>query len=270
MVERLRGLQGKCTGLLGALRRIRSREVNSASDRQSARGLVDVYFSDTRPVLRACGMPDDRLAPLDVLMQGLLRKAQRKTRRTVYVELVGKIAREVNELEIDAAVRASLPATTADAVMPEQDRRIVGTLQGLCPSAAASYSQGMRDLGGPERLSWRGPATEFREALRQTVDLLAPDDKLAVEPGFQLEPKMTRPSLRQKARFILKSRRRPGRAIDATTEAIGIVDEKVAAFVPTVYGQASQSLHGQSSREEVRSIRNFVRTVLAEILEIGD
>jgi hypothetical protein len=55
-------------------------------------------------------------------------------------------------------------------------------------------------------MSWRGPATDFRESLRETLDHLAPDSAVKAEPGFKLEQNTSGPTMKQKVRFILKKR----------------------------------------------------------------
>ena len=68
------------------------------------------------------------------------------------------------------------------------DERIISTLSDVCPAAAAAYAQGIKDLESTERASWRGPATELREALRETLDALAPDEDVESMPGYKHEP----------------------------------------------------------------------------------
>ena len=85
------------------------------------------------------------------------------------------------------------------------DERIIATLTEVCPAAAVSYAQGVKDLEALDRASWRGPATELREALRETLDALAPDKDVEAMPGYKHEPNATRPTMRQKAKFILRA-----------------------------------------------------------------
>ena len=92
------------------------------------------------------------------------------------------------------------------------DERIISSLLELCPAAAAAYAQGVKDLETIDRASWRGPATEFRELLRETLDALAPDKEVEAMPGYKHEQNATRPTMRQKAKFILKSRDLKGRS----------------------------------------------------------
>ena len=62
------------------------------------------------------------------------------------------------------------------------------------------------DLRSPNRMSYRGPATDLRECLREVLDHLAPDDAVTSGSGFVLEKDRTSPTMKQKVRFILRSR----------------------------------------------------------------
>jgi Predicted pPIWI-associating nuclease len=86
------------------------------------------------------------------------------------------------------------------------ERLIVETLSRIVPAAAASYQQCLLDLGGPSRYSYRGIAHELREILRETLDYLAPDADVMASTGFKLEEDQERPTQRQKALHILRSR----------------------------------------------------------------
>src|SRR6202011_3268720 len=65
------------------------------------------------------------------------------------------------------SLRPELTTTT-------EDEKIIKTLEGLVPPAALSYRQAIADLSDDNRVSFRGPALELREALRETLDHLAP------------------------------------------------------------------------------------------------
>ena len=70
---------------------------------------------------------------------------------------------------MDVATAAGGPAQTSVEV------QIIETLQSLVPTAALSYQQAIRDLADSTRVSYRGPAAELREVLREVCDHLAPD-----------------------------------------------------------------------------------------------
>ena len=118
------------------------------------------------------------------------------------------------------------------------------------------------------RHSFRGTAAELREALREILDHLAPDDDVQASSGFKLEPDQTRPTMRQKVRFILKSRRRSDPAIATAEKAADVVDELTASLVRSVYTRASMSTHVSSGPEEVMRIKAYVDVILTDLLEV--
>jgi len=176
-------------------------------------------------------------------------------------ELVTSIKSNLSRIERDiVAGVAAPPVATAN----EADRLIVETLRDICPSAAASYDQAVRDLADMSRVSWRGTANELREALRETLDLLAPDEEVAAGPGFKAEDGQKRPTYRQKARYILKSRGASGNQLQAPEDAITGID----SLVRSVYTRSNVSAHAKSEQVEVRRILGYVRAVLCDLLEL--
>ncbi len=151
-------------------------------------------------------------------------------------------------------------------VLDAADRRIIDVLREMIPSAALSYEQAARDLQSTERLSWRGPATDLREALRETLDHLAPDADVTAQAGFRCDPGATGPTMKQKVRFVLRKRG----VTSAATEAAAViaVDESVGTFVRSVYTRSSVSTHTPTLRREVIRVRDWVRTALRELLQI--
>lgn len=148
------------------------------------------------------------------------------------------------------------------------ERLIIDTLSAILPAAAASYEQCLLDLGGPPRRSYRGVAQEMREALRETLDHLAPDPDVLAESNFKLEKGTTRPTQRQKALYVLRKRRLSREAMSAPELAVSMVEELGAAIARSTYTRGSMSAHGFSSAKEVRQLKMYVDAVLAELLEI--
>jgi hypothetical protein len=148
------------------------------------------------------------------------------------------------------------------------DSQILIMLQGVSPSAAASYEQAILDLGDESRKSMRGTAAELREALREVLDSLAPDSAVMNEPGFKLEEGRKEATMRQKARFVLRSRRLPKTDLENTEKAVSIIEELVASLVRGVYGSGSIQIHAEATRPTVRKLKMYVDTVLSELLEI--
>jgi hypothetical protein len=74
------------------------------------------------------------------------------------------------------------------------------------PSAALSYKQAIHDLKDDSRVSFRSPALELRETLREILDHLAPDSEVTAEPGYAQEKDRIGPTMKQKVRFIMKKK----------------------------------------------------------------
>ena len=148
------------------------------------------------------------------------------------------------------------------------DQLIIETLRQVCPSAAAAYSQALADLGAEERESWRGPATELREALRETLDVLAPDDEITKQPGFRFEQDAHRPTMKQKVRYILKKREIPSGAMAVPENAVQGVEDILGGITRSVYNRSSISTHTPTDKKEVVRVHAWVRLVLCDLLEV--
>ncbi len=136
------------------------------------------------------------------------------------------------------------------------------------PSAAASYRQGLSDLIGSERLSYRGTAAEFRESLRETLDQLAPDADVEAQAWYKPEDGQKKPTMKQKARYILTSRGRNKTQRDSAEKMLKLIDELSGEVMRAVYNRASLATHIHQSKGEVQKIKRYVDTVLFDLLEI--
>lgn len=163
---------------LGAsLRRGNAVNVNDQSSKDRAIGLATRYFSDVRPRVVAVSGETERLLRHDELWQQLVRLAHGNNARRTYLRTIGALRKQLSEFNISALSTRVVQAAQSAASTPlsREETLILKTLGSLVPSAAASYRQGLSDLVGPGRLSYRGTAAEFRESLRETLDHLAPD-----------------------------------------------------------------------------------------------
>lgn len=148
------------------------------------------------------------------------------------------------------------------------DDRILRALDEQLPAAAASYRQALTDLGSTARFSWRGPAADLREALRETLDFLAPDAVVVAQPGFALEEGARGPTMKQKVRYILRERKISASVAQTSESAVVAVDEALGSFVRSVYTRSSVSTHTPTDKGEVVRIKNLVRVALVELLDI--
>ncbi len=254
--------------------RLRGRSTVNVNDRESkhnAIGLALAYFNTYREeIVEATGATDAVLRH-DEKWQDLVRLAHGNNQRSSYTKLLASLAKEVREFSVVSLARvAHTGGRGGPSDLSPSELALVSTLEGLLPTAAASYRQGLLDLQGADRLSYRGTASEFREALRETLDYLAPDSEVIKQAGFKLEDGQKRPTMKQKARFVLTSRGR-GKTQRAVTErAIGVTEDLVGDVVRATYDRASLAAHLETTRAEVLRIKRYVDTVLFDLLEVRD
>ena len=248
------------------LNKVNSSQLNSQKRRNYLRKLVEGYFNEIRPSLQRASEQDQDIGNLDTLMQELLALCHKRGTVKLYQALLSKTRKGL--INLDTMIIATKKIGVDMQVENTVDAMILQTLAQIVPSAALSYQQGLNDLRAEHRFSWRGPATDFREALRETLDHLAPDADVIAMPGFKQLPDTNGPTMKQKVRFVLKKRGMT-KAVSAPAEtATDSVDSAVGAFVRSVYKRSSVSTHTPTSRGEVIRIRDFVRVVLCELLEV--
>jgi Predicted pPIWI-associating nuclease len=114
-------------------------------------------------------------------------------------------------------------------VHTEEDEQIIAKLDAHVPSAALSYKQAILDLKDASRVSFRGPALELREALREVLDHLAPDSEVTAAPEYKQEKERDGPTMRQKVRFIMK-RRGKRSSSDVPEQSVTAFEEAIAAL----------------------------------------
>jgi hypothetical protein len=148
------------------------------------------------------------------------------------------------------------------------DTQIAETLQDIVPSAALSFKQATSDIQSKKRLSWRGPATDLREALRETLYHFAPDKDVKAMPGYKQDAGTDGPTMKQKVRYILRNRGVSKAVSETAEEATDAVEEAVGSFVRSVYTRSSVSTHTPTDKAEVLRVRDLVRVVLCDLLEI--
>jgi hypothetical protein len=268
VVEGLRDLGVRLLSFERQLAKLHAASVTRADLLALARGIVDDYFGTLRSPLQRGGFSDVELAPIDSCMHGLLESSHKRTGKTVYKRLIRDLHKAF--VTAEGRVLASAGSRSAGAAGDATDRRIIVILQGLVPTAALAYEQALLDMGAGGRLSWRGPATDLREALRETLDHLAPDSEVTKQSGFKLEPNATGPTMKQKVRYVLRERGHQRAAVEASEAAVDSVESALGTFVRSVYTRSSVSTHTATGRDEVIRVRDFVRVALCELLEIRD
>jgi hypothetical protein len=255
-----------------AISRVNAVNVNTTTARDAAKSFIQAYFREVRPDLTTLGFGDSDLMALDGQMQRLLQLANGRNARTSYTRLLREMRREIERIELTREYRLGeqrVNGSSQTVLVSDVETKIIETLKQLLPSAALSYEQALRDLASStERLSFRGTANELREALRETVDHLAPDEDVVAAPGFRLEPNQTGPTQKQKVGYILRSRRLSEAARRAPEESVSLIEELTGSVARASYTRSSLSTHIASTEQEVRQLKMYVDSVLAELLQV--
>jgi hypothetical protein len=171
----------------------------------------------------------------------------------------------VKKRQIMLVARELLQSAESEVVAhTEEDERIIEMLDALVPSAALSYEQAILDLKDDGRVSFRGPALELRETLREVLDHLAPDSEVTVAPGYVQENDRAGPTMKQKVRFIMKKKAKRS-ASEAPEQTVTAFDEAIATLTRAVYERSSKATHVASERQTVTRLRHYVVAVLHDI-----
>jgi hypothetical protein len=247
-----------------ALNRVKSPQLHSAKARASLRKIVERYFNEVRSSVEGDPTTAQHVEAVDAAMQALLTLCHKKGSVPKYKDLLRDAKGHLIHLDSGIVTRSGKQGGED---RNNQDVRIVTTLRALLPSAALSYEQALLDLSAGERLSWRGPATDLREALRETLDHLAPDKDVQESVGYKQEPNTSGPTMKQKVRYILRNRGQSKVRAGTTEDATAAIDEALGTFVRSVYARSSVSTHTPTDVGEVLRLRDLVRVVLGELLE---
>jgi hypothetical protein len=241
----------------------RTVNINASSLRKEAKDVAQQYFRQARPVLQDLTL-DDQLDILNARFQSLIELSERNSAKSSYKKhttVIRKLMpRVTSRIELNQGVAKTGFETPAD--------RIIQTLEGLVPSAALSFRQAIIDLADDHRISFRGPALELREALRETLDNLAPDDAVTSAEGYVQEKGRSGPTMRQKVRFILKARGQSKSSTTVPEQTTTIVDEMVGTLTRSIYDRSSIASHVASERKTVIQLRRYVVAILQHLLEL--
>jgi hypothetical protein len=241
-------------------------QLHSQKQRDDLRLLVERYFNEVRPTLVSKQEQDDSIKLIDEQMQELLVLCHKRSMVKRYQQTLASAKQFL--IAVDNQAVSSAGRIPGKKGMDVVDAEVIGTLQSMVPSAARSYEQATIDMQSDKRLSWRGPATDLREALRETLDHLAPDKDVRAIPGYKQDAGTDGPTMKQKVRYILKSRDASKAVAGPAEEAADAVEESVGSFVRSVYTRSSVSTHTPTDKAEVLRVRDLVRVVLCELLEI--
>ncbi len=256
-----RALEGEFQAIFRIVTQNSAQHINIDRDRNEIKKFVVSYFSNYDGKLGDTSVDTGQLGSD---MHALLRLAQGRNTKQKYVSLLKKMRSHLNSLE--PHVIAS--GTSAQGSPNQFDLPVIKTLESLVPDSAKCYRQAMTDLADTNRLSYRGVALELRECLREVLDHLAPDQQVAQSSGFVLEQNQTKPTQKQKVRYILRLRGRSKSEIEAPLDFMSAIEEAFGQATRSVYSKASRSTHSLQPREQVLELKRYMDAVLGTVLEL--
>jgi len=261
-------LATKIDQLLATLRSGKSINVTSKTIKS---GVIDVakdYFQNIRPEISS-SLPEKTLQVYDAQWQDLVRLAHGNNSRRSYVKLLTALKKATVEINVTRIILSGVAPEAQEAVYTDAEAVLVNTLEQLAPSAAQSYQQAIQDLAAPvQRLSYRGTATDLREAFRDTLDQLAPDTVVMQQDGFALEKGQMQPTMKQKVRFILRSRGKGSTPRAVAEKSVELIEALSGDIARAFYNRASLSTHVETTYGEARQLKRYVDTLLFDLLEI--
>lgn len=250
--------------LADAVGRCRTKEVPPETAQPTLRAMARAYFESIRPELLVIKVRAGVVDNIDDLIQSLLEMSSEPHAKALYAQHFQELGAYLSE----ASVSLMKARGERRLLLSSVEAAILETLVKMIPPAAASYEQALRDLQFGERVSWRGPANEFREILREVIDHLAPDDKVTAAQGYQHEDGRTAPTQKQKVRFILRARRVGAAAVTVAENSLDAAAEAVATLARSTYQRSNVSTHTSTAVPEIRNLKRYVDALLGELLEI--
>lgn len=220
-----------------------------------------------RPVLLDAGL-NEQASVLDDAFSNLLQLSDGRNALSSYKKQIKRIRKVTPSITTGLAMHAgSSRSGSKDPTVDEL--KLLETIGQMVPSAAISYRQALSDLQDDKRVSFRGPALELREVLREVLDHLAPDEDVIASPGFKMEKDRTGPTMKQKVRLILKARGAGSAKTGTPAESVNTVDAIVGDLTRSVYTLGSVATHVASERRQVVQLKRYIEAVLHDILEIS-
>jgi hypothetical protein len=251
-----------------SIKRVRGQLAGATAFREEAKETVQFYFRSVRPQLIALPIDAEHIEALDGINQHTLELAARPNRKSTYRSRMRELSGLRGRVETIIEIRANSPvAQLAPQLTTATETAILTTLDQLVPTTALSYKQVVLDLSDKRRTSFRGTASELREVLRELLDHLAPDGAM-LKSGVKLDKDQKRPSMKQKAIFIMKSRGIGETGRKTSEHAVEAIENSVGLLARSVYDRGSLSSHVATTRQEVLTLKGYADAVLADLLQI--
>src|ERR1700681_2095065 len=261
LLTSLERLSKSATELASVVKGERSKLIAPDKVARIAQSMADRYFGSIQADLEVIQHRKGLSEEIEFVVGVLLQLTIEPREKNAYLGQINELRPYLQEAMIDV-----MKARSVRRLVSDTERRILTTLEQMLPPTALSYEQVLQDIASGKRVSWRGTGTELREVLREVIDHLAPDADVMAAPNFKLERPLTRPTQRQKVRFILKARHR---AVGVAEAAVETVEEGIATLARSAYQRGSATTHASTDAAEVKRWKKYVDALLVELLEIA-
>lgn len=265
-LENLRDLINDLEEIKKEIHKSKTPRISKSSIIDNCRDIVDTYFKEIRITLKD-KIFEDEVETVNFGMENLLNSTRKRSSKLALLKILSKIISSLNIIEHIYLYK--IGNDNEENEFDKLDEQIIETLNELgLQNASLSYLQGISDLQDMKRISWRGTAVEFREALRECLDKLAPDEEVMKQKNFILENNQTKPTMKQKVIFVLKSREIPTKELEPIKGTFDIIESTIGSFVRSIYTNANIATHVSNEKQAVIRIRKFVKIGLSELLSI--
>jgi hypothetical protein len=149
----------------------------------------------------------------------------------------------------------------------EIDPQIEYALSQISLTLGAKYRQAKRDIRDDSRESWSGIAHDIREMLVQVLRALAPNEAVVSCPWFKEEKPGADPTHKQRARYILESRRQGSKVKESTDETLRTLDDAISSLVRATYSRSSDAAHRSKEHRETKQIMRLFEILAHDLLE---
>jgi Predicted pPIWI-associating nuclease len=259
----------------GRIDRAASVHLNSSEVRAATAQVAQRYLRLVRPLLLESGL-NEQASVLDGAFATLLQLTEGRNLLSSYKKQIKRIRKTIPSVTAGLAMQLGASTGSPKDFLSADEQKLLKTLGSMLPTAAMSYRQALTDLADDKRVSFRGPALELREAMREVLDHIAPDKDVMSSTGYKPEKDehgkdRTKPTMKQKVRFILKQRAEGvGKAALSTAEDTAMtIDVIVGDVTRSVYQLSSVATHVASERTQVTRVKRYVEAVLHDLLEIS-
>lgn len=250
------------------LKKSKARHVNTKKEAEIIQFLFQFYFRQLRPLIREKGL-DTQV--IDLNMENLKNLLSKRSYRQAYLEVLKNISKKFSEIEIQNEYFMSEANQKASISMTKVEKNIYDTLLKLDIQIATSYKQLIIDVNDSGRISFKGTIHELREVLREVLAKLAPDTDVEKSVGFKLEKDCTKPTMKQKVRFIFRLREASTNETKVAEDSvmfIEISEDKIADLTRNLYNSGSNSSHTKAIRNDVIKSKMYLDAILSHLLEV--